>query len=247
MLITRVGALIGWLLLSALLHLISLATTRGSTWPRRFLAGVAWIAGVRLNVVGQPAQTSTLLISNHRSWLDIPVLAAATGCAFVAKDELRGHWLLRWLCKQNGTLFIDRADRRGVGVQARQVEEGLRRQRPLVLFAEGTVSPLETLLPFRPPLLAAIAPAPEGVTVRPIALDYGAAQAFLVWRGGESGVANFRKVMGRRGRLNATVHLLAPLPATADRKQLARAAQAAIEDALALSKAASLPYMQHRS
>ena len=208
---------------------------------------MARIAGVRLRVLGQPALAGTLLVSNHRSWLDVPVLAAATGCAFVAKDELRGYWLLLWLSKQNGTLFIDRSDRKGVGDQARQVEEALRRDRPLVLFAEGTVSPRETLLPFRPPLLAAVAPAPDGVTVRPLAVDYGAARADLVWHEGETGVANFRKVMGRRGRLNATVHLFAPLPRSTDRKQLAKAAQAVIEDALALSKGATMPYMQHQS
>ena len=247
LLYARVAALLCWLLLSAALHLLTLAIFQRSGWPRRFLAGMARITGVRLHVIGPPAAAGTLLVSNHRSWLDVPVLAAATGCAFVAKDELRGHWLLLWLCRQNGTLFIDRSDRRGVGDQARQVEEALRRERPLVLFAEGTVSPHETLLPFRPPLLAAVAPAPNGTAVRPLAIDYGIARSDLVWPGGESGPANFRKVMGRRGRLDATVHLLAPLPVSSDRKQLAKAAQAAVEDVLALSKADTLPYMQHQS
>ncbi len=243
LLIVRVAALLGWLLVSAPLHLATLLILGRSGWPRRFLAGVARIAGVRVTVTGEPARAPTLLVSNHRSWLDIPVLAAATGCAFVAKDGLRGHWLMRWLCEQNGTLFVDRSDRQGVSAQADQVRQALGRGRPLILFAEGTVSPEEGLLPFRPPLLAAVAPAPNGVAVRPVAVGYGEAQASLAWRAGESGVANFRKVMGRRGKLNAMVQLLAPLPKSPDRKVLAKAAQAAVESALALSKSSALPYM----
>jgi 1-acyl-sn-glycerol-3-phosphate acyltransferase len=247
LLIARVTAILAWLLFSAPLHLATLGLFRRSGWPRRFLAGVARIAGVRVTVVGEPAKAPALLISNHRSWLDIPVLAAATGCAFVAKDELRGHWLLRWLCIQNGTLFVDRSDRKGVARQASQLEAALNRGRPLVLFAEGTVSPEEGLLPFRPSLLAAMAPAPPGISIHPVALNYGDARAGLAWREGESGVANFRKVMGRRGRIDAKVHLLAPLAPSADRKQLARVAQAAVGDALALSKSEPSPYMATQS
>jgi 1-acyl-sn-glycerol-3-phosphate acyltransferase len=247
LLIARITALVFWLLLSAPLHIGTRALFRRSGWPRRFLAGVARIAGVRVLVIGEPAKAPALLISNHCSWLDIPVLAAATGCAFVAKDELRGHWLLRWLCVQNGTLFVDRTDRKGVAQQAAQLEAALNRARPLVLFAEGTVSPEECLLPFRPSLLAAVAPAPAGIAVCPVALSYGDARTDLAWRHGESGIANFRKIMGRRGRIPASVHLLAPLAPSADRKQLARDAQAAVEDALALSKTVPSPYMAKRS
>ena len=238
----RTAALVGWLLLCVPPHVLAILLTRRSRWPRRFLAGVARIAGVRLTVVGRPADAGTLLVSNHRSWLDIPVLAAAAGAAFVAKVELEGHWLLRWLCEQNGTVFIDRRARRSVGAQASAVEQALRRERPLVLFAEGTVAPDAPLLPFRSPLLAAAVSAPDDIVVRPIAIDYGPARADLAWRDGESGIANFRKVMGRPGRLPARVQLLPALPPTSDRKALARAAQIAIEHALALSEPDALPY-----
>jgi 1-acyl-sn-glycerol-3-phosphate acyltransferase len=207
---------------------------------------MARIAGVRLRVVGLPVRVPALLVSNHRSWLDIPVLAAATGAAFVAKDELRNNPIVRWLCDQNATLFVNRGDRRAVGAQAEAVRAALARGQPLVLFAEGTVSLEPALLPFRPSLLSAVAPAPEGVAVRPVAVAYGTAHADLAWPAGESGVANFRKVMGRRGRLDATVHLLQALPASTDRKALAREAHFAISEALGLSAKLSdgavLPY-----
>lgn len=240
--------LFGWLCFCVPPHVLTRGLRGGqSGWPRRFLGGVARIAGVRTIVSGEAPRARTLLVSNHRSWLDIPVLAGATGCAFVAKAELRDHWLLRWLCLQNGTVFVDRADRGGIGGQAAMVADALERARPLVLFAEGTVSPEPGLLPFRPPLLVAVAPAPEGVAVRPMAIDYGAAREDLAWRDGESGVANFRKVMGRRGRITARVQVLGALEPSPDRKVLTRAAQAAVTDALALSEPDALPYSGRES
>jgi lyso-ornithine lipid O-acyltransferase len=238
--------MLSWLLVSAPLHVLTLVMFGRSGWSQRFLGGIARIAGIRIRVVGEPVRAPALLISNHRSWIDIPVLAATTDCAFVAKSELGGHWLLRWLCRQNKTVFIDRGDRRSVGTQAQQVQQVLQRERPLVLFAEGTVSPEAGVLPFRPPLLAAVAPAPQGVAVRPVAIDYGAAWAGLAWIGGESLGANFVKVMRRRGPIAVTVYLLPALAPSADRKALAQAAQVAVEGALALSCAAPLPYSRAR-
>ncbi|MFC7537322.1 lysophospholipid acyltransferase family protein [Sphingomonas sp. GCM10030256] len=177
----------------------------------------------------------TLLVSNHVSWLDIPALASATGCAFVSKDELAGHPVMRWLCIQNATVFVKRSNRRGIGDQAAAMIDALRSGRPLTLFPEGTVGDGGRLLPFRPSLLSAVAPPPSGIAVRPVAIDYGQSAPDFGWTQGENGKANFLKIMGRRGSAEVIVRLLEPLPPSTDRKQLARAAHDAIAAALAPS------------
>jgi lyso-ornithine lipid O-acyltransferase len=226
--------MVAWLGFCAPMHMLAQLLGR-SRWPRRFLRGIGWIAGARVGQSGTPAAPHTLLIANHVSWLDIPIMAGATGCAFVAKDELKGHPLMRWLCVQNGTVFVDRADKRGIAGQAADMVEALGRDRPLTLFPEGTVGDGGRLLPFRPALLSAFAPAPERVTIRPLAIDYGAAAREFGWPDGESGKANFLRLLGRRGTVSVTLHLLPPLPPLADRKQLARAAHDAVANALAPS------------
>jgi 1-acyl-sn-glycerol-3-phosphate acyltransferase len=113
------------------------------------------------------------------------------------------------------------------------LSDGLKRDQPLALFPEGTVGDRGRLLPFKPSLLSAVAPPPEGVVIRPAALDYGALGPVIGWGRGEPGLANFMRVLGRRGRFPVTVHLLGAIPPDPDRKRLALAAHDAIARALA--------------
>ena len=230
----RLAGLILLFLLCVPPHLIARAFGR-SLWPRRFLRGVAWISGVDVRCDGGAASRGTLLLANHVSWLDIPVMAGATGCAFVAKAEVRDHWFLGWIADQNETIYVDRANRRSIHGQLTSLTEGLKRPKPLTLFPEGTVGDGGRLLPFKPSLLSAVAPPPEGVVIRPAAIDYGAAAPVIGWGTGEPGLANFFRVLGRNGRMTVTVHLLPAIAPDPDRKILARAAHDAIAAALAPS------------
>ncbi len=206
-----------------------------SPWPRRFLKWVAWASGADVKCDGSPASRGTLLVANHVSWLDIPILAGATGCAFVSKAEVRDHPFLRWIADQNNTIYIDRADRRSIHGQVASLADGLKRRQALALFPEGTVGDGGQLLPFKPSLLSAVAPPPEGVVIRPAAVDYGALAPVIGWGTGEPGVANFLRVLGRKGRFPVSIHLLGPIAPEADRKLLARHAHDAIAEALAPS------------
>ena len=229
--------LAGLLLLFAVcapLHLISRAFGH-SSWPRRFLKWVAVLSGADFRCEGRPASRGTLLLANHVSWLDIPILAAATGCAFVAKAEVQNHAFLRWLADQNQTIYVDRANRRSIHGQVASLADGLKRRQPLTVFPEGTVGDGGRLLPFKPSLLAAVAPPPEGVAIRPVAIDYGAVAPIIGWGTGEPGITNFLRVLGRKGRFPVVVRLLGAIPPDADRKRLARSAHDAIAEALAPS------------
>ncbi len=215
------------------LHLASKLLTGGSAWPRRFLAGTAWICGARVSVTGEPAQPHTLLIANHSSWLDIFVLADATGCAFVSKSDL-GH-VAHWLADQNHTLYVRREKRREALGQADAIARKLGGAQPVALFPEGTTGPGDKLLPFRPTLLAAVTPAPPGVAVRPVAIDYGEAAKVFGWFE-ESARDNAFRILVRKSTIPVTVRLLEPLAPTDDRKALSAAAHDAITAALASSR-----------
>jgi 1-acyl-sn-glycerol-3-phosphate acyltransferase len=177
-------------------------------------------------VVGKPLAPHSLLVCNHVSWLDILVIGSATGCAFVSKHEL-GHPLVHWMADQGETLYVRRDDRRGAGGQAEAIARKLREARPLALFPEGTTGPGTEMLPFRSTLFAAVAPAPAGVEVRPVAIDYGDAASDLGWYE-EPGKVNVLRTLGRLRAFPVTVRLLDPLPPMGDRKALAHAAREAI-------------------
>lgn len=228
------------LLLLVVLGPIHIATRLAfgrSVWPRRFLAAAAWIVGARPTVAGAPLDSHTLLISNHVSWLDILILGGTTGTAFVSKDNL-GHGLIHWLADQNHTLYIRREHRKGSKDQAEAIARAAERDQPIVLFPEGTTGPGDHLLPFRSALLEAATYASPKVQVRPVAIDYGTAATEVGWHG-ESGKDNVLRILGRRGSLPVTVHLLPPLDRTSDRKALAFAAREAVEQTLASSRGAA--------
>jgi len=222
------------LLAYVLPHLWSKRVRGTSPWPRRFLRRAAAIVGARVTVAGAEPEAHTLLLANHTSWLDILVLSGATGCAFVSKDGL-GHPLIHWLADQNHTIYVDRSARRSVGDQVSAIREALlAARRPIALFPEGTTGPGDRLLPFRPSLLAAVAPPPGESVVQPVAIDYASLASTVGWYS-ESGKSNVLRILGRRGRIPVTVRVLEPLPRSGDRKALAALAQDRIAAALAAS------------
>jgi 1-acyl-sn-glycerol-3-phosphate acyltransferase len=175
-----------------------------------------------------------LLIANHTSWLDILILAGATDCAFVAKDNL-GHGFLHWLADQNATVYVQRGHIKGAKDQAIVIAGALEGDKPVALFPEGTTGPGTHLLPFRSTLLEAANFAANDVTIRPVAIDYGDARAEVGWYGEEPGMDNVLRILGRRGRMPVTVNLLAPLDRSGDRKQLTNQAREAIALTLGLT------------
>jgi 1-acyl-sn-glycerol-3-phosphate acyltransferase len=215
------------------IHLLTRVVFGRSGWPRRFLASAAWIFGARVEVKGRRIGKHVLLVSNHVSWLDILVIGGSTNCAFVSKDEL-GHPLLHWLADQNGTVYVKRAHRKGAKDQAVAIAAALEKDKPVILFPEGTTGPGSHLLPFRSTLLEAANFASKNVSIRPVAIDYGEAAAEICWWH-ERGKDNVLRLLGRPGTLLVTVNLLDPLARTGDRKRLAHDARESIAQRLGLT------------
>lgn len=229
----RLIALIGWLLLCIPAYILSRLVTRRRIVPRIFLGGVARMMGVRIATTGE-LEPRAILLANHLSWLDIPIIAACTGSAFVGHDGIAQSKFLKWLAEMNDTVFIARTRRQTVTRQIEQVREALDNSHVVTLFPEGTTSDGKDLLPLKSSLLSAIDPAPEGVAVQPVFLDFGTAAQEIAWVGDEPGLDNFFKVLGRHGPLDITVHFLPPLTgeSLAGRKTIAAATRRALERAV---------------
>ncbi|MBW2179720.1 MAG: 1-acyl-sn-glycerol-3-phosphate acyltransferase [Deltaproteobacteria bacterium] len=109
----------------------------------------AWIilkaAGVKLIVTGKEKidkKVTYIIISNHQSHFDGPVVAAGLGIQFrwVAKQELLKIPVFGNALYACGNIFIDRKDREK---SIRMIKEGMNRLSPgtgVMFFAEGTRS-----------------------------------------------------------------------------------------------------------
>jgi lyso-ornithine lipid O-acyltransferase len=217
----RVAWLVATTIFCVLLHLI----VRGSgpsPWPQRFLRWSARAAGCEVRFSGSPRLHDVFYVANHLSWLDILVLGGATGCAFIAKDDVARAPLIGWLSAQNNTIFVARDQRGSVAGHIALVRAAVERHQPIALFAEGGTGEHGQLRPFKPPLFSVLLPPPRDILIQPILIDYGDAAELIAW-GDESGLANACRVLSAPGRRYVTLYFLEPFdPADhPDRKALA--------------------------
>lgn len=238
-LISRVGFVLLALVACLPFHLVASARGDRTRWTRRYLRLLARAFGLDVRIIGTPLTRDVLIAANHQSWLDIVALGGATGGSFIAKSEIDGWPLVGWLARQAGAIFIAREARGEARDQVDTVADALAAHRPALLFAEGTTAGEGRLLPFRPALFAAVAPPRDAaIRIQPVAIDYGKDQPVVAWPRRESFSANAGRLLGRGGRMTATLHFLAPIePAGRNRKEIAAEAQAAVAGALGASAA----------
>lgn len=232
----RLAAIVAALLVVILPHLIWRVFHRRSPIAGLFLKIAGWIAGADVTLRGRPVRHKALYIANHISWLDVLALAGQTRCAFVAKADMKPWPLIGWLTTSNNTVYVAREARHTAHHQANALQAALVSGQPVTLFPEGTTGDGSALLPFRSSLIAAVTPAPDEISIQPVAIDYGPIVGDIAWVGDESFGANALRVLGRPGRFPVVVHFLAPLDHADfnDRKAIAAHSRAEIAAALGL-------------
>ncbi len=195
---------------------------------------MARICGADVDVRGSPLAADVLFVANHQSWLDIPIIAGATGTAFVANAGVRDWPLVSWLADLNNTVYVDRGDRTGVHGQVGAVRAALGRHQPMAIFPEGTTS--RELLPFKPSLLEVVSPPPRAIRVQPLRLTYGVTD--LIWVGDEPAVSNMWRVLTHR-RFGVLLECLEPFDPCpiGDRKAIAAEARGRILEGSAWERA----------
>lgn len=112
---------------------------------------------IRVRINGEPVRDRAVLyVSNHVSWVDILVIGSVTPVAFVAKREVASWPLVGVTAKLQHTVFVDRTRRQQTGETVREIVKRLNDGVSVVLFAEGTSSDGNRVLPFRSALLGAV-------------------------------------------------------------------------------------------
>ena len=125
-------------------------------WYHRHLCR---LLGIDIHTNGQIRNDqAVLVISNHVSWLDILVLSALAPVSFVAKKEVSRWPLIGSLARLQRTVFVDRGTRISVGRTSNEMIARLQAGDHVVLFAEGTSSDGNQVLPFKTSLFAAVKP-----------------------------------------------------------------------------------------
>jgi 1-acyl-sn-glycerol-3-phosphate acyltransferase len=206
---------------------------------------VCAIIGVRIRVHGRRMPEHPLLIvANHSSWLDIPVITAVAPVVFVAKQEIAGWPLFGTLARLQRSVFVDRARRQKIGDVNAEIARRLAEGDPVLLFGEGTASDGNRVLAFRSALIGsardALAEAEHTgrVWIQPLSIAYTRLQGLPIDRRDRPRVSWYGKrplpphLMGvaRRGAIDVIVTWGEPVAfdEQSDRKDVTRALEAEV-------------------
>jgi 1-acyl-sn-glycerol-3-phosphate acyltransferase len=144
-----------WITSSLIIYLftwsshIPVAMARSSWAP-----GILWAFGLKVSCEGSELldrNTPYVFVSNHQSFLDIPILFRTIphNLYFVAKKELKWIPFLGWYMMATGMIFIDRSDRKKSVESLRRTGRLINKGKSVLMFPEGTRSKDRQIAPFK--------------------------------------------------------------------------------------------------
>lgn len=247
----RVGLHLAFaLVLCAIINLDFTGRVDADDWARRWLRRLMRIMGIRFTVRGEPVQGGQMIVCNHVSWIDIPLVGAALTSRFVAKSDIQ-HWpMIGFIARAIGTFFI----RRGTGGSKPLLDKlrpHLARGGSVVIFPEGTTTSGHDVLPFHPRLFQAALDCQA--PVQPVALRYGltaAGEDLAPFIGDDDLVSHIVRMLRSPGLACELTYCAPLLPERyTDRTQMARDAEEAIRRVVApeagFKKPALLELIEH--
>ena len=206
---------------------------------------VCRLLGVRIFVIGAPPRHHpSLVIAHHVSWIDISVISAVAPTVFVAKREIADWPIFGLLAKLQQSVFVDRQRRQKTKEVNSEIAERLVGGDPVVLFAEGTSSDGNRVLPFRSALIGAArdvviqAKNTSCILMQPLSIAYVGLHGIpmgrqhrhrAAWYGSTDLLPHLKKVM-REGAIDVVLTWGEPVAFTAEsnRKQVAKTLEAKV-------------------
>ena len=195
------------------------------------------IMGIRVRIAGEPVRDrAVLLVSNHVSWADIVVIGSISPLAFISKAEIAEWPLVGVAAKFQRTVFVDRSRRQQTGDAIAEIVGRLASGTSMVLFAEGTSSDGNRVLPFRSALVGAVREAgsrsESGILIQPMSICYTAINGIamgrqhrplIAWYGDLDFMPHIKSLM-KRGAVDAIVTFGEPVAAdgSTDRKAMTK-------------------------
>ena len=132
---------------------------------------VLWLVNISIDVIGERNLNNKpkLYVSNHLSYLDIPVLGSIINGRFIAKNDISNWPIIGLLSKVGNTIFINRNLRflkKNKSIIYDYISEG----NNIILFPEGTTSDGIRVLNFKSSLFASLEQ--KNILIQPIVIKY---------------------------------------------------------------------------
>ena len=217
---------------------------RRKTFPQRFHKLWCRLFGIRVITVGEPVKgRGALLVANHMSYLDIPIIGSTTRLCFISRHDVASWPFVGLMVRLQESVLVDRKRRGKTGEQLDAVRERLEQGDRIAIFAEGTTSDGNRVLPFKSSLLGAALGEGDGENaglkfpIQPVSITYVGMHGMPIdrenrqlfaWTGDVALVPHIWNML-KAGPLDAVVEFHPPIPAdTVGRKAVAALAEHAV-------------------
>lgn len=137
---------------------------------RNWGKGLLFFLGIRVNVNKPPVDGNFILMPNHRSYLDIFIVARYTPSAMVAKAEIK-----KWPFGKTGpeitnAILVDRSEIKSMISTMNKIKSSVKQGIPVTLFPEGTTFKGPRTKPFKNGSFKIAAD--TGIPIVPLAIHY---------------------------------------------------------------------------
>jgi 1-acyl-sn-glycerol-3-phosphate acyltransferase len=196
LLITAVVVIIGTIWLWLFGFSKKLQKSVMSVWGK----SVLFVCGVKTYTYGTIQSERYILMPNHRSYLDIFIVAAYVPSSFVAKAELKNWPMTNTGARLTHMIFVSRSELKSLVTTMNRIKKSLSNKIPVTVFPEGTTYKGPLTKPFKKGTFKIAADA--GISVIPMAIHFEDEND--AWIDDDTFVGHFFRQMGK---LVTKVHL----------------------------------------
>ena len=139
--------------------------------PVLFHKLLLWLLSIKVELVHEShrSRKGNLFISNHLSYLDIPILGSKFPLRFVAKSEVKSWPLFGFLAKKGRSIFI-RRNKTDSFNQKNKILDILSSGEKVLIFPEGTTSDGNRVLKFKSSSFSSVEN--QNFIIQPIVIVY---------------------------------------------------------------------------
>ena len=159
-----------------------------------YIRNVHRLMGIRVSVKGELPDEPSILMGNHRSYVDAVMIPAKQPVVFVGRVESKSWPIIGWGASLLGTIWVNRKDPSSRKQTRESVKDRLRDGFGIVIFPEGTTHIGPDLLEYRPSMFYISAEGDFPIT--PIAIEYK--DPNIAWVGQNKFVPHAWKHFGSR-------------------------------------------------
>jgi len=183
-----------WLIIGTMLQWMTTNSIKSSRWVvKNWAQWVLKILHIKVNFFGSVPTMQSIIMANHRSYLDIFILLAYFPESIVGKQELRQWPIIGQATKLARMILVDRTNFKSLFETMRKIEIALRSGSSVIIFPEGTTFKGPQTLNFKTGGFAVASK--KGIQVIPCAINYSNIED--AWVGDDLFIPHFFRQMGK--------------------------------------------------